>query len=179
MINKKRLVILIEGNRDEDFIQWIVKPIMISAEEYFDIITYKFPRMPKHITGSYIETVRNMGDDILCLTDITGFRSKKDKREQVQRDHIGNIGDDRVIIVIKEIESWYLAGVSQPCCGRMRIDYYDRTDTINKEKFHEIITRSKFIPRSVCCLEMLRNYDVELAKRRNRSFNCFHENHLS
>jgi len=179
MTIKNRLAILIEGNREEDFIKWIVKPIMIGAGKYCEVITYKFPRVPKHINESYVRTVLDMNDDILCLTDITGFRSKRDKKEQVQRDHVGNIGDNKVIIVIREIESWYLAGVRQSYCRRLRIDYYNVTDNIGKKEFHEIIAKSKFKPRGVCCLEMLRNYDVTLAKQKNRSFNCFHDNHLS
>lgn len=179
MTIKKRLAILIEGNRDEDFIKWIVKPIMIGASKYSDISTYKFARMPKHINESYVETVLDMKGDILCLTDITGFQRKKDKKKQVQQDHIGNIGNDKVVIVIREIESWYLAGVNSSCCRRLRIDHYHMTDSIDKEKFHEIIAKSKFKPRVACCLEILRNYDITLAKQRNRSFNCFHEMHMS
>ena len=179
MTIKNRLVILVEGNRDEDFIEWIVKPILIGAQKYYNVIPYKFARMPKNINKSYIKTVVNMNDDILCLTDITGFPCKRAKKEQVQRDHIGYIGEDKVIIVIREIESWYLAGLSQSCCRRLRIDYYDRTDNIDKEKFHQIIAKSKFKPKWACALEMLRDYEVMLAKQKNRSFNYFHENHLN
>lgn len=179
MTVKKRLAILIEGNREEDFIRRIVEPIMIEVEKYCEVITYKFPKVPKHINEIYVRTVLDMNDDILCLTDITGFRSKRDKKERVQQDHVGNIGDDKVIVIIREIESWYLAGVSRSCCRRLRIDYYHVTDNIGKEEFHEIIAKSKFKPRWVCCLEMLRNYDVTLAKQKNRSFNCFYDNHLS
>ena len=179
MPGNKRLIAMVEGNRDEDFIDWIVRPIMIEVKEYSDVITYKFPRMPKHINERYVETVLNMNDDILCFTDVTGFRRKKDKKRQVQQDLIGKIGDDKVIALIRTIESWYLAGLTQSCCRRLRIDYYHRTDDIDKAKFHEIIAKSKFKPRGVCALEMLRNYDITLAKQKNRSFNCFHENHLS
>ena len=178
MTIEKRLAILVEGNRDEDFISWIVKPIMMGLGKYRDVITYKFQRIPKHINEGYIEAVISMNDDVLCLTDIKGFQRKDHKKEQVQRDHIGNIGDDKVIVVIKEIESWYLAGASKLCCRRLRIGYYDRTDNVDKNKFHEIIAHTKFKPRWVCCLEMLRNYDVTQAKQRNKSFNCFHENYL-
>jgi len=179
MPHNKRLVVLIEGNRDSDFIEMIVKPILIESKKYVDVIPYKFQHLPKRINESFIQSVISLNDEILCLTDITGFPSEKVKKEQVQRDHIGNIGDERIIIIVKEIESWYLAGVNQLCCKRLRIRYFSRTDNIDKEKFHEIIAKSKYQPRWACVLEMLHNYEVHLAKQRNRSFNYFHENHLN
>ena len=96
-----RIVFILEGNRDEDFVEYIVKPILLGSSKYRDVLTYKFPKMPKNNNVKYIETVKTMNDDVLCLTDINNSRYISRKKQRVQEEHIGNVGDENIIIVIK------------------------------------------------------------------------------
>jgi hypothetical protein len=74
--------------------------------------------------------------------------------------------------VVKEIESWYLAGLdkntSKKCGIRKKIG---TTDNITKEHFNHLIPRN--MPRTDFIQKILENYDVEIAKERCESFGYF------
>jgi len=173
MPGNKRLTAMVEGNRDETFIKEIVRPILLEKHSYKDIITYKYANRTKTENIKFVDAVKSLNDDVLCLGDIKGAPCVTEKKKRLQMEKVGEIGDDCIIVVIKEIESWYLAGVGRKCCRRLNIKFCDRTDRLSKEEFHAIIAKSKYQPRIHCIAEMIRNYDVCLAVGRNKSFNYF------
>ena len=56
------------------------------------------------------------------------------KKKKTQEKH-PNIDKDKIIVVIKEIESWYLAGLDNKACKQLKIKNFANTDNITKEKF--------------------------------------------
>lgn len=172
----KRLYVLIEGNDDERFVNRIVKPII--ANNYDHVGTYKYAKKSKKIIVRFINNISSMGADFICLGDINDSPCITAKKQRIQEDKIGDVDDDRIIVIIREIESWYLAGLDDTRCKKLRIRTYNATDDINKEEFEVLISRNKSGSRISCMLEILGNFDITVAKQKNNSFAYFHRNYL-
>lgn len=74
--------------------------------------------------------------------------------------------------MIKEIESWYLAGLDAQACKEFNIHNVPETDSITKEQFDALIPE-KFISRIDFMLEILKVFSIESAKQKNMSFKYF------
>ena len=175
---QNRLVVMIEGNPEEDFINKIVKPIFFEKNKYKDLVLYKYAKKPRIEIAKFIEAVHAIGDDILCIHDIDSAPCITEKKKQLQIEKVGNLDNNCIIIVTKEIESWYLAGIDKKYCKKLGIEYRQRTEKISKKTFNEIVAKSKYKPKNYCMNEMIKYYDVSLAKSRNRSFNYFYTKQL-
>ena len=79
----------------------------------------------------------------------------------------------RVLIVCKEIESWYLAGLTDNDCKKMGIaDSLNDTDHLSKEQFLGLMP-GRFGSKTDFMLAILQVFDHETARARNRSFRYF------
>ena len=84
-----------------------------------------------------------------------------------------------VLIVCKEIESWYLAGLTYNDCKKMGIpDSLNDTDHLSKEQFLGLMPE-RFGSKTEFMLEILQVFDHETARARNSSFRYFIEKYLS
>jgi len=172
-----RLFILIEGPDDEKFFDRVIKPILI--KKYDDVIPYKYAERPKKKIVQLIKSVvRIEGADFICLADINNSPSIAASKQKIQNGKIGNVDKDKIVIVIKEIESWYIAGLDDICCRELGIPSCDTTDDINKERFNALVSRSKDKLRMSCMSEMLKTFNVLVAKQKNESFNYFYREYL-
>lgn len=179
MIVNKTVVYLVEGNRDIDFVNEVVKKRIINTGTYDRIIPYKYKNIPKSDNEKFIKSLRAIGSDILCMADINSSSSIEERKEKLKKDDVGDVPDNCIVIVIKEIESWYLAGLDGECCRKLRIGHMARTDTIGKEECHTLIAKSKFGSRQACMSEILKRYDIEIARGKNKSFYYFYTTYLS
>lgn len=174
----KILNILVEGSQDEYFVERIVKPWLISKGKCKDINTFMYARRKREIVENYIEATLEKEEEILCLTDSTHAPCISGRIEDLINNEIGHFDRKAIIVAVKEIESWYLAGVDYQCCRRLRIEYVPKTENVKKEGFHSIIARSKYRNRQACKAEMLRNFNIQLASERNASFNRLYRKYL-
>lgn len=172
------LHVLIEGGRDESLIDRVIKPWLVSKGKYQDVDTFAYANRKKEIIENYIRSLKEKDEDILCLTDSTHAPCISGRIELLIRNEIGPFDPKAIIVIVKEIEAWYLAGVDTQCCRRIRIPYEPRTDHIIKEEFHHIIAKSKYRTRPACRSEMLRNFNIPLASERNKSFYRFYSRYL-
>ena len=85
-----------------------------------------------------------------------------------------NIDKSKIIVVIKEIESWYLAGLDNKVCRQLKINNFADTDNVTKEKFNALIPK-KFTSRIDFMSEILKYFSIEIAKQKNNSFQYFVE----
>ncbi|MHC4361138.1 MAG: hypothetical protein ACYSTN_10185, partial [Planctomycetota bacterium] len=79
---------------------------------------------------------------------------------------------NNVIVIVKEIESWYLAGLDSKNCKKLGIKVFRKTDNITKEQFDKLRPR-KFNSRIDFMIEILKRFSMETAKRKNKSFDYF------
>lgn len=164
------LHILVEGDHDGSLVERVIRPWLIERCKYQDVDTFKYANRKKEIVENYIRSISEIGEDLLCLTDYTNAPCISGRKEDLIDNKIGAFDLAAIIVIVKEIEGWYLAGADDRCCRRMGISYINRTDNIRKQDFHSIISGSKYRTRTACRAEMLRSFDVMLATARNKSF---------
>ena len=83
-----------------------------------------------------------------------------------------------MVVVIKEIESWYLAGIDAKNAARLNVTIPGSTDHISKKEFDRLIPDS-FDSRIDFMIELLKCYSLRVARRKNASFKYFHAKHIS
>ena len=175
-MNQDEIYILVEGNDDERFVEWVLKPILNTRYDY--IRYYQYAQRPKRRIEQFIQSIVSRKAVFLCLTDIDMYPCITARKESVKEMKIGTVSNDEIVVVIMEIEGWYLAGLNDACCSRLKIATYDTTDNIQKEQCEQLLSVSKLGNTINCKIEILKNYDIATAKIKNQSFNYFFNKHL-
>lgn len=177
----RRLFILIEGPDDGGFFRRIIKPIFEYRYDYVDILEHA--QKPPKITKNFIDNINSMSSDELVadyifVTDINDAPCIT-FRKQAKQSKLKNLDQGKIIVVIKEIESWYLAGLDNTCSKKCGIRPCNSTDAIIKEQFDNM-TPKKFSSSRIDFLqEILKYFQVEIARQKNKSFRYFLEKYGS
>ena len=166
----KLLFLLIEGDDDDRFFRRIVKPKF--EEKYDNVILWKYSQQKSTKVDNFLKSIKAMGADYIYLADIDPEPCVTSKKKEIQN-KFKNIDIDRIIVVIKEIESWYLAGLDSSECRRLLIRCLENTNDVTKEQFNTLIP--KRFDRIDFMLEVLKNFSIETAKEKNISFKYFLE----
>lgn len=173
-MNYSLLFILIEGDDDERFFQRIIKPKL--EEKYNTVKLWKYAEKRNEKIDNFLKSIMSMKADYIFIGDINKEPCITSKKQKIQKNKIKNIDNDRITVIIKEIESWYLAGLSIINSKKLGIPFFDTTDSIDKEKFNDLIPK-KFDSRIDFMLEILKYFSIEMAKQKNKSFSYFFEKH--
>jgi hypothetical protein len=172
---KKRLFILVEGEDDVRFFGRIVKPLFTGRYDSVEIIPYASTRRDK--VNKFLKSIRLMNNDYIFVSDIDSEYSVRDKKQILYYRYSEVEGKD-IVVVIREIESWYLAGLPAEIGHRLGVAGYGVTDDITKEDFNAMIPR-KFSSRIDFMFEILKYFSLADAAARNRSFSYFaHRYHI-
>lgn len=173
-MNYSRLFLWVEGADDKRFMENVVIPRFEEEYDFVKIIEYakekiewreNFLRSIVCMEGDYIFFHDN--DTVCFITD----------KENLLNTH-AQLDTEEVLIVIKEIESWYLAGVPQEFANEVGVSLPPRTDVVTKEQFNNLIPQT-FDSRIDFMQEVLKHFDVVEAQRRNTSFEYFVNKHLA
>lgn len=176
----KRLFILIEGSDDGRFFNRIIKPVFQTKYNHVDLWEHA-EKSPKS-TRQFIDSINSMSSgylvaDYIFVTDINAAPCIT-YRKQAKQDKFNNVDKDKIIVVIKEIESWYLAGLDDVCSRKYGIRHCRTTDTITKEQFNNLIPKRFEASRIVFLQEILKYFQIEVAKQKNESFRYFIEDFI-
>jgi hypothetical protein len=167
----KRLFILVEGEDDERFINAIAKEIF--KEKYDLVMPWKYSKQKNEKINDFLISIKSMNADYIYIADINQSPCITAKKNSITT-QLQNIAGDRIIIAIKEIESWYLAGVTKDFCSQHRIKQFENTDTITKEQFNSLMPK-EFNSRIDFMSEILKHFSINKAKKKNTSFRYFLE----
>ena len=166
----KQVWILLEGDDDERFFEVIIKPAL---ENKYDFVrAWQYAQEPRKRTRDFLKSIKAMNSDYLFLADINDLPCVTAKKQKIVKKYNNIIDVRTVIVVVKEIESWYLAGLDDKSCKELKIRTIRRTDNITKEQFNKRIPQ-KFDSRIDFMVEILKRFFVETAKKKNRSFAYF------
>jgi hypothetical protein len=168
---KKRLFILVEGEDDVRFFGRIIKPLFITLYDSVEIIPYACIKRTK--VNSFLKSIRLMNNDYIFVADIDTERFVRDKK-QILYSHFSHIDGGSIIVVIKEIESWYYAGLSPESALSLDVPDLPFTDELTKEDFNHLIPK-KYDSRIDFMFEILKYFSIDSADRKNRSFRFFVE----
>lgn len=165
----KILYVWVEGVDDKRFFEKVLIPKF--RVQYEDIRIIEYAKMRKEKIDNYIKSIESIGADYIFLADIDNFPCVTRRKEKIKSEY-KNILGNKIIIVVKEIESWYLAGLNDRVCRQMRIKNCTQTDSITKEAFNNLIPK-KFTSRLNFMLEVLTRFSIDAAKQKNKSFKYF------
>ena len=169
------LYIFVEGNDDERFFQEILLPILRKKYDSIKIIKYAQKRKKFEYIDKFIKSIQSMKADYIYVRDIDNSPCVTSKKQEIQK-KMRNISGDSIFVVIKEIESWYLAGLDRNLAKKLGIrkKIPDTTNTITKEQF-DSLRLEKFDSRIDFMREILKNFSLEIAQQKNRSLKYFVE----
>jgi len=168
---KKRLFILVEGEDDVRFFGRIIKPLVAPRYDSVEIMPYACIKREK--VNNFLKSVRQMGNDYIFVADIDRERSVRDKK-QILYHWFHDIDGAGIVVVVKEIESWYYAGLSVTALQKLGLPALPVTDDLTKEDFNKLIPR-RFDSRIDFMFELLKYFSVDSAVKENRSFKFFYD----
>lgn len=168
-MNHKRLYIWVEGEDDKRFFEKIINPMLKNKYDFIETISYA--SMKKEKIDNFLRSIKAMQSDYIFVTDFNNSTCIT-ARKRVIRSRFKNIPDESIIIVMREIEGWYLAGLRDNEYKKFKIPLHESTDRITKEEFDSLIPK-KFESRIDFMLEILKNFSIEIAKQKNGSFRYF------
>ncbi|MDD1706890.1 MAG: DUF4276 family protein [Methanoregulaceae archaeon] len=169
-MNKRRLFIFVEGNDDQRFFTRIVRPLVESGYASVEIIMYA--SMKSVNVCRFIRSITAMDHDFILCSDIDQERNVKAKKIALKTRFCTHLADDRIVVIIQEIESWYLAGLDEKAQKRYSLRPYRGTNHITKEIFNRMIPRN-YISRIAFMAEILDHFKIDAAQEKNRSFRYF------
>lgn len=184
-LSYRTLYILVEGRDDERFFERVIGPIF--EETYNHVQCWQYSQQEEGKVNSYLYSIRAMqaagAADLIIVADLDESPCVTDRKERtLSRFRSLSIGNDRltgvrlaprVLIVCREIESWYLAGLTDNDCRKLGIPrIFKNTDHLSKEQFLGLMPE-RFGSKTEFMLEILQVFDHETARSRNRSFRYF------
>lgn len=167
----KSMVVFLEGLDDERFFAGIIKPIL--DKKYDHVKSFQYANEKPEEVRKYLKSIKaTAGADYLFWCDINSDPCVTAKKQNSRAKYGKILDSDKIIVVIKEIESWYLAGLNDTSCKALEIKLCDSTNGITKELFEKFSLR-KYKIRGSFLTEILYRFSISSAKRRNKSFSYF------
>ncbi len=170
----KRLFIFVEGADDERFFDKIIKPVLM--EKYDSVEVRKYAQLKPEKIIAFVNVIRALKAHYILITDINNTPCVTQKKEKIEKKY-KNVDNHRIVVVIKEIESWYVAGVSDADLSQNKVKKPKYFDDISKEQFNNLIP-GRFDSRINFMVELLKKFSIKVAKRRNKSFKYFCEKYI-
>lgn len=166
----KKLYIFVEGNDDALFFNKVFyRPF---RQFYDDIEVLQYAQMKKAKVDLFILSMKTLNFDYFLTADIDDAETIGIKKRFIK--HKFDLVDvDKIVIVISEIESWYLAGMPPNIALSLGLDVLDKTDEITKEDFNAYYIRT-YRSRIDFMQEVLKHFDIDIARSRNKSFDFFY-----
>lgn len=169
----RRLFIWVEGEDDVRFFERAIKPIFEKKYNWMKLIQHA--QKPTKWKINFLKSIKAMNADYIYTTDINNAPCITAKKQEIQ-DKLRNIDEDRIIVVVKEIEGWYLGGLGSTESKKLRIPNFNTTDSVTKEHFDSLIP-TKFDSRIDFMLEILKRFSIKMAEQKNKSFRYLIKRH--
>ena len=171
----KQLYIFVEGPDDERFMNRIILPIL--SEKYNHIKIIKYAVLQPQIVLNFIKIFKQQSNsDYLFFSDMDARGDTKlcitKRKEKIIAKFSEQLENHKLFIVKEEIESWYLAGISEMDAKRFKIKPFYTTDPLTKEDFERLVPKKNFTLNDFR-IEILNQYEFEKALSYNTSLQYF------
>ena len=161
----------VEGSDDERFLRTTVIPLI---GEKYRCSLHKYSGMTKKKVENFLKSINAMDFADYCfLGDINSSPCITKKKDSLIEIYEQKLDGNKVFIVIKEIESWYLSGLDDNKCRDLGIKTFYETNSITKEQFNAMIPAKYDDSRIDFMSEVLKRFSIETAKSKNNSFQYF------
>jgi len=167
----RQLFIWVEGRDDERFFDGTVRTTF--ENKYDSVVVRQYAQMTRKEVGRYLRSIKWMcSADCVFVGDINAEPCVTAKKERLRQRY--GVESDSVIVVIREIEGWYMAGVGDEASAELGVPVLKNTDTLTKEDFNQLMPE-RFNSRIDFMVETLKHFCTGMAKRKNGSFRYFAE----
>lgn len=143
--------------------------IFIEGDDFVKLVKHR--KKKNEDIDRFLWTIKKMKADYIFTRDINGSPCVTDRKQRLLID-FKNINEEKIIIVKREIESWFLAGLNEISSKKCGVKSFDNTEHIAKTQFDDIIPK-KFDSRIDFMQEILKFFCMETAKLKNNSFKYF------
>lgn len=162
-------VIIVEGSHDKLFLEKTLIPRALAADVDIDIL------MSSNWSSSDYERQIRLFDGAIILKDLDDEACPVAKKNKICADYNLHSHRDKIVITMKEIEGWYVAGGSDNL-PKLPSRFHGRssTENISKEDLkNEVYRTYKWRRHEAALVELARNYSFDTAKLRNSSMRYF------
>jgi hypothetical protein len=159
-----RLFLLVEGDDDERFVERIVVPKLSSRYDF--VQAWKYARKKKEKVNGFLRSIKAMGADYLLLADLNAYPCFPKKKEALL-EAFRELESGKTVIVVREIESWYLAGLSDD--NPLGVQVPTDTSGLTKDQFNNTMPKG-LDSRIAYMIEVLNHFDIRAATTKNASF---------
>ncbi len=166
----KKIYIFVEGNDDEMFFRNVFAPKFLKI--YDDIEIIQFAQQKKSKIDLFLLSINTLKFDYILATDIDSAESIGSKK-RLLKNRFELVSLDNIVVVITEIESWFLAGLPSEVAVNLGLDVIEKTDEITKEDFNTYYIKT-YRSRIDFMQEVLKHFSCDLARKRNKSFDFFY-----
>lgn len=168
------LFIFVEGSDDVRFFETLVKHRLEHVFESVRLITFACTKSVK--VDRFIRGINAMHHSYIIVTDIDLENSVHAKKTVIMS-RFSEADYENIMVIIQEIESWYLAGIDDHGAKALGIHAPARTDHVTKELFLRMIPR--YYPSKIAFMvEVLKHFSLSTAVEKNKSFRFFVDHYL-
>jgi hypothetical protein len=159
-------VIWVEGDTDHRFFEKVVRPQLSPAYDQVLVLMYRQKKTSD--INKLLTAMSHQGFAHLFIADMDAAPCITVRKSRL-RERYPSVKDDEIIVVCKEIESWYLAGLSANGASTLKVAVPGATDQVTKriwrhDNHGDLTRRFEFL------IELLNNFDITTACLRNQSF---------
>lgn len=170
IMENRGLYIMVEGDDDERFFKKLIQPCLEKKYQFIKFV--KYASVKNKFIINLIKSIKSDLGTYIFVSDINHIPCVKKKKERLL-ERIINLKKEKIIVVIKEIESWYLASLDSNSLKLLGLPQLRKTDNIFKEKFNYYFERTKFDSKINLMIEILKYSSIEIAEQKNQSFKYF------
>lgn len=169
-----RLFVFVEGDDDARLFREVFNPLLERTYDAVDLIQHR--RLTNRKIEGFLASIESMKSpgllaEYIYLEDLDSAANIETKKAQI-RERLPTIREENIVVVAREIEAWYLAGLDRGGCERLGVRHLSFTDDVTKEQFNGLIP-SRFRSRIDFMAEIVKLYSIPTARDRNTSFRYF------
>lgn len=168
------LYLFVEGSHEREFFVELGEKIFKDKYDEIKLVPYK--QETKEWIKNLLKSIKSMGAGYIWFSDLNDSPCVSNRKGKLKEKYI-DLDENKIIIVKKEIESWYLALIDDITCRKFKIkpSKVKNTDNIIKEQFDVLIPNG--IDKISFIREILKFASIEKARQRNKSFDYFVNKH--
>jgi len=175
-IYRKTLYIIIEYDADEVFFKKIIDPLI--QKRYREKVRYwKYSRRNKDSVNKKIISIKEDSDDYIFVTDMEKIQCIPGKKQERMTEFNSIDDKSRIMVVVRKIESWYIAGLSDDKYKEFGLKSLNDTSKSGKGIFKKLLIKRRLKGELISEIdfmkEILKDFDTETAMQRNTSFKYF------
>lgn len=165
------LYLFLEGEYDKHFFEKIISHLFIKSG-YNDVKFILYAKKPAKYCKNYKKSINSMQDDFLIITDFDNGPCKTAKKEKIIK-KFGKVPEEKIFVVILEIEGWYLSGLSENDARKLKLrKRISNTNNISKEQFINLKPTS-IDSKIEFYQEVLNNFSLKNGIAKNKSLKYF------